>query len=109
LSLQAVYYKDSKKDFGLEAPTSGALDLSTKQAPIKVNTLIMPFVAALVPRSYRIKTFQYLATLALLADQLINPNQIPKRFEIGIVPHYKDREHPTMARIKKRPERHQNH
>jgi hypothetical protein len=36
----------------------------------------------------------------LLADQLINPNQIPKRFEIGIVPHYKDREHPTMARIK---------
>tara|TARA_B110001450_G_scaffold10967_1_gene10669 strand:- start:2240 stop:2929 length:690 start_codon:yes stop_codon:yes gene_type:complete len=36
----------------------------------------------------------------LLADQLINPTQISKRYEIGIVPHYKDRDLPVIKQLK---------
>ena len=36
----------------------------------------------------------------LLADQLINPAQISKRYEIGIVPHYKDRYLPIITQLK---------
>jgi pyruvyltransferase len=36
----------------------------------------------------------------LLADQLINPTQISKRYEIGIVPHYKDRDLPIITQLK---------
>ena len=36
----------------------------------------------------------------LLADQLINPAQISKRYEIGIVPHYKDRDLPIITQLK---------
>ena len=36
----------------------------------------------------------------LLADQLINPTQISKRHEIGIVPHYKDRDLPIINQLK---------
>lgn len=36
----------------------------------------------------------------LLADQLINPTQISKRYEIGIVPHYKDRDFPIITQLK---------
>ena len=35
----------------------------------------------------------------LLADQLINSSQVAKRHEIGIVPHYKDRDHPSTIRL----------
>ena len=35
----------------------------------------------------------------LLADQLINPSQIEKCHEIGIVPHYKDRDNPATIRL----------
>jgi hypothetical protein len=35
----------------------------------------------------------------LLADQLINPGQIEKRYDVGIVPHYKDHDHPVTARL----------
>ena len=35
----------------------------------------------------------------LLADQLITPGQIEKRFEIGLVPHYKDQDHPITKHL----------
>lgn len=35
----------------------------------------------------------------LLSAGLVDVKNIPKRHEIGIVPHYKDREHPTTKRL----------
>jgi hypothetical protein len=35
----------------------------------------------------------------LLADKLINSAQIQKRYEVGIVPHYKDRDHATTIQL----------
>ena len=54
------------------------------------------FSASLLPN----KSISVFGDPGLLADQLINPTQISKRYEIGIVPHYKDRALPIINKLK---------